>query len=242
MIRNDYRRALIMLRALEKGYSGHVRLERRTLRGNMQFSITAPSGGELHAAILARKSGTYAAEDLGALGRDGRGQAGLNATFDPRNILGNDLDECPLVAVALVAPPEVRIVLTGNLNGSCEIDWMQLRDAITRLYATERQASEGEQLSAPQPIPDAGSAEAKEMEQVPSVAPEAQEETQETSEEAEENGMVSPETTTSLEGEAQAEQAPEPAAEESSPESAAESVKSTPSASAGPYSCSETCE
>lgn len=95
MIRNDYRRALIMLRALEKGYSGHVRLERRTLRGNMQFSITAPSGGELHAAILARKPGTYAAEDLGALGRDGRGQAGLNATFDPRNILGNDLDECP---------------------------------------------------------------------------------------------------------------------------------------------------
>ena len=147
MIRNDYRRALIRLRALEKGYSGHVRLERRTLRGNMQFSITAPSGGELHAAILARKPGTYAAEDLGALGRDGRGQAGLNATFDPRNILGNDLDECPLVAVALVAPPEVRIVLTGNLNGSCEIDWMQLRDAITRLYATERQASEGEQLS-----------------------------------------------------------------------------------------------
>ena len=49
MIRNDYRRALIMLRALEKGYSGHVRLERRTLRGNMPFSITAPSGGELHA-------------------------------------------------------------------------------------------------------------------------------------------------------------------------------------------------
>ena len=242
MIRNDYRRALIMLRALEKGYSGHVRLERRTLRGNMQFSITAPSGGELHAAILARKPGTYAAEDLGALGRDGRGQAGLNATFDPRNILGNDLDECPLVAVALVAPPEVRIVLTGNLNGSCEIDWMQLRDAITRLYATERQAPEGEQLSAPQPIPDAGSAEAKEMEQAPSVAPEAQEETQETSEEAEENGMVSPKTTTSLEGEAQAEQAPEPAAEESSPESAAESEKSTPSASAGPYSCSETCE
>ena len=67
MIRNDYRRALIMLRALEKGYSGHVRLERRTLRGNMQFSITAPSGGELHAAILARKPGTYAAEDLGGI-------------------------------------------------------------------------------------------------------------------------------------------------------------------------------
>ena len=26
MIRNDYRRALIMLRALEKGYSGHVQM------------------------------------------------------------------------------------------------------------------------------------------------------------------------------------------------------------------------
>lgn len=135
MIRNDYRRALIMLRGLEKGYSGHMRLERRTLRGSMQFSITAPNGGELRAAIIARKPGTYAAEDLGALGRDGRGQAGLNATIDPRNILGNDLDECPLVAVALVAPPEVRVVLTGNLNGSCEIDWARLKDAVSQLYA-----------------------------------------------------------------------------------------------------------
>ena len=33
MMRNDYRRALILLRGNAPGYSGHVRLERRTLMG-----------------------------------------------------------------------------------------------------------------------------------------------------------------------------------------------------------------
>lgn len=68
MIRNDYRRALIMLRALEKGYSGHVRLERRTLRGNMQFSITAPSAANCTPPFWARKSGTYARKTLALWG------------------------------------------------------------------------------------------------------------------------------------------------------------------------------
>ena len=142
MIRNDYRRALIMLRALEKGYSGHVRLERRTLRGNMQFSITAPSGGELHAAILARKPGTYAAEDLGALGRDGRGQAGLNATFDPRNILGNDLDECPLSWLLALAG---ECIVTRAI-GACS---KQTRHcSAMAAFTTDTSAPEGEQLTA----------------------------------------------------------------------------------------------
>lgn len=47
----------------------------------MQFSITAPSGGELHAAILARKPVHMQRKILAALGRDGRGKR-ANATFD----------------------------------------------------------------------------------------------------------------------------------------------------------------
>ena len=35
MMRNDYRRALILLRSNAASYSGHVRLERRTLMGSM---------------------------------------------------------------------------------------------------------------------------------------------------------------------------------------------------------------
>ena len=44
MSRNEYRRAFIMLRAVQPGYGGHVRLERRTLTGSMYFTITAPPG------------------------------------------------------------------------------------------------------------------------------------------------------------------------------------------------------
>ena len=40
MVRNDYRRSLIMLRAHEPGYSGHVRLERRVMMGTMNFIVT----------------------------------------------------------------------------------------------------------------------------------------------------------------------------------------------------------
>ena len=55
MIRNEYRRAFIMLRAVMPGYGGHVRLERRTLTGSMYFIITAPQGvGELAAAAKRR--------------------------------------------------------------------------------------------------------------------------------------------------------------------------------------------
>ena len=59
MLRNDYRRALIMLRAVEKGYAGHARLERRTLTGSMCFTASAPGAARLH--ILLRPSGRCAA-------------------------------------------------------------------------------------------------------------------------------------------------------------------------------------
>ena len=42
MNRNDYRRAFIMLRPSLPGYSGHVRLERRTMMGSMYFTASGP--------------------------------------------------------------------------------------------------------------------------------------------------------------------------------------------------------
>ena len=70
MIRNEYRRAFIMLRAVMPGYGGHVRLERRTLTGSMYFIITAPQGvGELAAALVGQQNGEYYAAPIGPLNR-----------------------------------------------------------------------------------------------------------------------------------------------------------------------------
>ena len=50
MLRNDYRRALIMFRPLEQGYSGHARLERRTLMGTLCLTASAPGAAWAEAA------------------------------------------------------------------------------------------------------------------------------------------------------------------------------------------------
>ena len=86
MIKNDYRRALIMLRPNVQGYSGHVRLERRTLMGSMYFIVNTPDSlGQLQAALVGKNNGEYFAITLGTLRRDGRGQANLAYSFDPRD-------------------------------------------------------------------------------------------------------------------------------------------------------------
>ena len=55
MMRNDYRRTLILLRSNAPGYSGHVRLERRTLMGTMYFLVQSPSDcATLRAARVGR--------------------------------------------------------------------------------------------------------------------------------------------------------------------------------------------
>ena len=51
MNKNEYRRAFIMLRPALTGYSGHVRLERRTMTGSMYFIVSAPGEG-LNAALV----------------------------------------------------------------------------------------------------------------------------------------------------------------------------------------------
>ena len=130
MMKNDYRRSLIMLRALERGYSGHVRLEHRTLTGSMVFVVTAPSGGTLCAALVRWNSrGEYAAARLGELRRDSRGQATLAYSFDPRCIDGHPLSDYSLIAVTDRVGLRCDMVLAGNLNGSRETDWNQARIA-----------------------------------------------------------------------------------------------------------------
>lgn len=132
MVKNDYRRSLIMLRAHAQGYSGHVRLERRTLMGSLFVSINAPSTkGTLCAALIRRNArGAYAAARLGTLRRDGRGQAGLAYSFDPRNIDGAALEDYWLIAIVHTDQMGAcELVLTGNVNGSREVEWNGVREA-----------------------------------------------------------------------------------------------------------------
>lgn len=131
MMRNDYRRALIMLRPHEQGYSGHVRLERRTLMDSMYFVIGAPpESGELCAALIRRSAeGEYAASRIGTLRRDGRGQAGLSYTFDPRSIDGFALEDYILIAVVSRIGKSCSLVMTGNVNGSREVSLGDVQQA-----------------------------------------------------------------------------------------------------------------
>lgn len=140
MLRNDYRRALIMLRSVEQGYAGHARLERRTLTGTLCFTASAPGAAALRAALVGRRAGDYFAAPLGRLRRDSRGQYGLIASFDPRNIEGRELEKYAL-AVVVDEGAGCRLVLTGNLAGSVEMDWARVQACLCAL--TEAEAQQG---------------------------------------------------------------------------------------------------
>lgn len=121
MNKNEYRRALIMLRPRQSGYAGHVRLERRVMMGSLYFIVTAPEGGALEAVLIGQRGGEYFAARLGALRRDGRGQATLAWSFDPRNIDGRPLDAYALVGV-IAAGDGCGLALAGNVEGSRPMD------------------------------------------------------------------------------------------------------------------------
>ena len=141
MLRNDYRRALIMLRSLEQGYSGHARLERRTLMGTLCFTASAPGASMLRAALVGRRGNDYFAAPLGTMRRDSRGQYGLICSFDPRNIEGKELEEYQL-AVIVAGEGNCRLVLSGNVNGSTAMDWESVRAAACALFANNTAGSE----------------------------------------------------------------------------------------------------
>jgi len=135
MMRNDYRRALILLRGRMQGYSGHVRLERRTLMGSMYFMIQAPDDGRRLQAVLAgRYRDDYYACQLGEICRDGRGQGTLGYSFDPRSICGRELEQYQLVMIT-DQDGGSEILLCGNINGHAELDWERVRAAVCTLSA-----------------------------------------------------------------------------------------------------------
>jgi len=150
MNRNDYRRALILLRPMRAGYSGHARLERRTLTANLFLQVQAQESGPLRAVLAGAKAGRYYAAELGRLRRDSRGQAALSAGFDPRNLQGRDLDDFRLIL--LVRDGDGEILMSGNLAGSFETDWQQLRRVIRELLFPEPAAPEP--IPEPDPVPE----------------------------------------------------------------------------------------
>ena len=183
MVKNDYRRSLIMLRPHAQGYSGHVRLERRTLMGSMYFVIGVPSAeGTLCAALVRRDAqGTYFAAKLGELRRDSRGQATLAHAFDPRNIDGRALEDYLLITVVHSGPEGCDVVLSGNVNGSQEVNWNSVRAASCEVCAPPRQPACD--LCPPPPEPrQEEEEEAEEEEKVPEVCEESKEEEKEESE------------------------------------------------------------
>ena len=143
MLRNDYRRALIMLRPLERGYAGHARLERRTLMATLCFTATAPGAAALRAALVGWRGSDHFAAPLGALRRDSRGQYGLCASFDPRNIEGRELEDYQLVVLVDAGDP-CRLVLSGNVCGSTPVDWERTRRAACELFSPGANAREAQ--------------------------------------------------------------------------------------------------
>ncbi len=137
MLRNDYRRALIMMRSLRTGIAGYVRLERRTLIGTMQFTVTGAREDELlYALLLYQVNGLWYAQPIGQLGPARYGQSGLVYRFDPRSIEGRALEDYTLVAVASLENGVCDLVLAGFLNGTQEVDWPQVRQAVCQSLAT----------------------------------------------------------------------------------------------------------
>ena len=132
-----------MLRPAASGWSGHVRLERRTMTGSMYFIVpNRSSGGTLSAALVGQRGGEYYAAPLGALRPDSRGQMTLALNFDPRLIDGRPLEAYPLIAVAETGPDGCRVVLTGNVDGAHPMDDASVQQAVCRRLAPEAPAAD----------------------------------------------------------------------------------------------------
>lgn len=138
MIRNDYRRALIMLRSLLNGYTGHARIEVRTLAGTLSALVGIPQGEtSVYAALVGSHKGKYYAAPLGAFRRDMRGQGVMTTTFDPRDIGGRPLEAYSLLTLVEVKGDKQDIAMVGNLNGNVDVDWGKAKDVACALYRVE---------------------------------------------------------------------------------------------------------
>lgn len=148
MSKNEYRRALIMLRPAISGVSGHARLERRTMTGSLYFIVSAQGEG-WQAALVGQRSGEYYAAALGALKPDDRGQLTLAYAFDPRSIAGRPLEAYQLLAVAQVDAQGCKLALTGNVEGAYPMDPALVEQAVCALYTADEPAAD---LPAPEAL------------------------------------------------------------------------------------------
>lgn len=152
-MRNEYRRSLIMLRSNAAGYSGHVRLERRTLMGSMYFTVQAPPLIErLRAALVGRDQKGYYACEIGELTRDNRDQLSLAYSFDPGNICNRELEAYQLITVSLVGGENLTLVLFGNVNGYTDLNRDRVQATLLNLYFPDK-GSVGGILPAPPVAP-----------------------------------------------------------------------------------------
>lgn len=142
MAKNEYRRALIMLRGLLRGYSGHIRLERRATTGKLDITVNgAAQGDTLRAALIGKRGKGVAAKDLGAFSRDSRGQLGLMAAIDPRNVAGMDVNDLIAAIICRQDDNGQTPALCGWINGAKELDWTVIRSLIDSLYAARETPS-----------------------------------------------------------------------------------------------------
>ena len=101
MIKNDYRREMILLRPLDDGFSGFCRIETRVSRGSITYNIRASHGaGRLYAVLVGARGGRWQTAIGGEIRADALGQAGFYWELDPRSIDGLALENYALVGVA----------------------------------------------------------------------------------------------------------------------------------------------
>ena len=164
MAKNDYRRQLIMLRGLEKGYGGHARLEKRVLTGSMDFVTTAANAqDELEASFVGDWGGKMRVLALGKLKDAPRGQKALLASFDPRNVSGMDLSDVQAAVISRVDEGRKTPVMYGCINGVCALDWEAIERALNEGSGTEKAPAAEELLREPEirlaPVPVLAGAE-----------------------------------------------------------------------------------
>lgn len=136
MIKNDYRRDMILLRPLEDGISGFCRLEARVSRGSITYNIRAQRGfgGRLIAVLAGVHNGRWQAAAGGEIRADALGQAGYYWEFDPRAINSLALENYALIGVA-VDGPDARLLLAGKQDKGCMVDWQAAERAVHELLA-----------------------------------------------------------------------------------------------------------
>ena len=209
MIREDYRRALIMLRSLRPGVSGHVRLERRTLFATLQFTVSGTDDTPLQGFLLGRVNGKWQGAALGAFGAPRYGQAGLTVKFDPRNIQGLTLEQYALVGVAAQTAQGYISLLFGNLNGSIECTLECIQTECARLFGTNAQTElpEAAEPPAANSLPEPESTENSAISEEQAVQPEEEQ----TADELDAPAPEAPEATSSDDSPAETDELDAPA-------------------------------